>query len=500
MDPWRTVVGRGAFVALATLVLAGEGAQRAGRRCQFPAAGRRVPGSTTRRSGGSSPALAALPAGGFVATWSSPSGIVVRRLDHDRDAAAARHAGESRRRHERAGAGGSPVGGPSSSSGTPPIPRAGGSSRRRFDASGQPLGAPYPVNLSLTGDQVDPRVAAGPIGYAMAWTSANVVVGRLLDPTGIPLGVEIPVGPGQKPAVAWRGNGLAFAWTDTSINAPVWVRLFDGAGAPMGPAAVANGSNPFLPCCFPSYTRSAIGVASAANGSFAVSWDLSGTSAAGGLLPFWYYQFGSFVRRYDPSGVPMAPETRVNVYADGAQDGPSLAMATGGQALVAWSSAPVFEGCTFWADLLSPATSRRPPGRQRRGRLCPALRRPRQRRRRRGGPPERYDGRRPVRARRRRRFADVALRRVRDVRRVRQGALRPPFRRDDDARRVRGRPHRRAVLRREPRARELGGRGGGPRVAEHHGLRPGAHERGRRRSPAPAARTTTSWTAPRASA
>ena len=234
---------------------------------------------------------------------------------------------------------------------------------RGFDANGQAVGGEIAVNAATAGDQVDPKVAGGPLGYVMAWTSGGAsVVGRLLSTSGVPLGVEIPVGVGHSPAVAWRGNGIVFAWTDTSGSGPVFVRLFEGTGAPLGPPVVANGANPFMPPFgIGTYTRRSVGLSAAASGSFTVSWDLDAFSASGGFLPmpFWYFQFGSYVRRYDVSGAPLGAELRVNAYTEGAQHQPSVGVAPGGTTFVAWTSAPEGEGCsgppTCWPPPPPPA-------------------------------------------------------------------------------------------------------------------------------------------------
>ena len=221
---------------------------------------------------------------------------------------------------------------------------------RHFDASGTPTAGPVAVNLATAGDELHPRIAGGPLGYAVAWQGGSTVVARLLNAVGTPLGVEIQVGTGILPAVAWRGNGLAFAWTDSGDD--VYVRLFDGAGAPVGLTSVANGANPPMtvcPVCFAWYTRRGIGVAAAPNGSFAVTWDL----AAGGIVPglggggnFYGEQFGSYIRRFNAAGGPLGPEARLNAYTEGSQKAPSLSIVPGGGPFVAWSSVPDPEGCS----------------------------------------------------------------------------------------------------------------------------------------------------------
>ena len=218
---------------------------------------------------------------------------------------------------------------------------------RRFDASGQPTTGEMAVNLTTAGEQHTPRISGGPLGYAVTWGSHPSVVGRLLSATGIPLGAQIQVGTGSESAVAWHGNGLAFTWAE---GGNVWLRFFDGAGAPVGAAKVVNGPNPPMSCspfCFASYSRRFLGVAAAANGGVAVTWDLFGSAATGGVVPNDIYleQLGSYIRRYDAAGAPVGPETRLNSYTEGSQTTPSAAIAPDGRSFAAWTSAPVTEGC-----------------------------------------------------------------------------------------------------------------------------------------------------------
>ncbi len=330
----------------ATIVLAAAGTAGA----QAPPGGPEFQLNVTVAGDQADAAVAVEADGGYVVAWRSGTSIVARRLD----AAGTPRSGELAVSLTPLATPGRPTvaaapGGGFLVAWHGPDASGQGILARWFDASGQAAGGEIPVNVATGGDQVDPKVSGGPLGYVMAWTSGGAsVVGRLLSSNGVPLGVEIPVGAGHSAAVAWRGNGIVFAWTDSSGAGPVFVRLFEGTGAPAGPATIANGPNPFMPPFgIGSYTRHSIGVSAAASGAFTVSWDLEGFSASGGFLPmpFWYVQFGSYLRRYDPSGAPLA-HVNLNTYTDGAQEQPSLAVAPGGTTFVAWTSFPVVEGCS----------------------------------------------------------------------------------------------------------------------------------------------------------
>ena len=221
---------------------------------------------------------------------------------------------------------------------------------RRFDEAGQPLTGEMRANAGVTGSQEGPRIAGGPIGFVVTWvtSSTSSIAGRILDGMATPLGVEIPVGNGQWPAVAWRGDGIVFAWADVSSAGSVWVRLFDGAGAALGPATLSNGAN--TPSYADFHRRQAISVAATAGGAFTVAWD-----------QWWYWEFippppspayaryttqvGSIIRRYGASGQPTGGESRVNVATSGWQQDPALSVAPDGISFIAWSSIPTWEGC-----------------------------------------------------------------------------------------------------------------------------------------------------------
>jgi hypothetical protein len=65
-------------------------------------------------------------------------------------------------------------------------------------------------------------------------------------------------------------------------------------------------------------------------GSFVVVWDSDGQDGD---------SYGIFGRRYDAAGNPLAAEFQVNTYTPGSQSRPAIAMRSGGDFVVAWSSA-----------------------------------------------------------------------------------------------------------------------------------------------------------------
>ena len=96
---------------------------------------------------------------------------------------------------------------------------------RAFSASGMPLGADFGINTYLYGDQYQPKIAAGPGGSLVVWTSLNEdgsregVYGRFLVGGTTVSGGEFRVNTStisqqMHPSVAWDGVGhFLVVWT-----------------------------------------------------------------------------------------------------------------------------------------------------------------------------------------------------------------------------------------------------------------------------------------------
>ncbi len=95
---------------------------------------------------------------------------------------------------------------------------------RPFSATGSPRGADFRINTYLYGDQFGPKIAAGPAGSMVVWTSMGQdgsregVFGRFLRAGTAPLGAEVQVNTTTisqqfHPAVAWDGvNKFLVVW------------------------------------------------------------------------------------------------------------------------------------------------------------------------------------------------------------------------------------------------------------------------------------------------
>ena len=206
---------------------------------------------------------------------------------------------------------------------------------RRFDASGAPAGDELLVNTTRTGSQNLPAVAADGAGnFLVAWQSDLAggigIVARRLDPTGVPVGGEIPVsepavGERLEPAVARGAAGSwVVVWTSDGQDGSgtgVFGRRLDAEGAPLGAEFEVNVTT--------ADSQDEPAISAGADGDFLVVWESSGQDGSG---------YGVIGRRFDAEGAPLGDERIVNVHTDGGQERPAVAVGADGRFMVAWES------------------------------------------------------------------------------------------------------------------------------------------------------------------
>jgi hypothetical protein len=130
---------------------------------------------------------------------------------------------------------------------------------RRFDPTATPLGAEFVVNTNHTaGDQAAGAIAMAPDGeFVIVWEDLSGFGGfgrdlfaRRYHPSGEPLGAPFPVNDlvadqQAEPSVAITDCGdVAIVWPDSTAN-DIHVRLFDCVNAPRGPSFVVNTTRDF---------------------------------------------------------------------------------------------------------------------------------------------------------------------------------------------------------------------------------------------------------------
>jgi hypothetical protein len=193
---------------------------------------------------------------------------------------------------------------------------------QRYDASGAPAGATFRVNVSTTGDQRFPEVAADAAGnFVVVWeggldsSTGRQIFVRRFDPSGTPLGTESRVdvddaANARRPAVArMRSGPFVVSWYDT-ITGTILARRYGASGAPLTTPFRVNGEGPAYAGRYPS-------VAAAESGRILVVWDRPGPQLV-------------VARRYEPDGAASGPEFVVqhpssppNLLAGAAADGPN---------------------------------------------------------------------------------------------------------------------------------------------------------------------------------
>jgi hypothetical protein len=150
-------------------------------------------------------------------------------------------------------------------------------------------------------------VAAGPDGvFTVAWRSAaDNLVARNFGVSGKPSGDIFPVSAegAHSPSMAYTSQGvLVIAWEQAADNdrASIFARRFTRAGEPLGDAWQVNEDT--------GHGQSRANLAIGPNDEILVGW--SGKDASG---------WDVFGRLYDPTGIPIGPEFRVNRYTYGDQ-------------------------------------------------------------------------------------------------------------------------------------------------------------------------------------
>jgi hypothetical protein len=215
-----------------------------------------------------------------------------------------------------------------------------GIAARRFDASGNPIGAEFVVNTYTTGFQGDGDLAVEANGsFVAVWGdygndrdgSYAAILGQRYDASGIRLGGEFQVntyttGNQRFPSVSVSPTGgFVAAWRSNPGDGSgygVFSRRFDASGNAMGSDFVVNTYTT-------DYQGSILGqVAHDARGNFVVTWGGSGLGESS----------ASFAQRFSASGARRGAEFRVNTYTPGYQYAPSIASDAAGNFVVAWNS------------------------------------------------------------------------------------------------------------------------------------------------------------------
>lgn len=206
---------------------------------------------------------------------------------------------------------------------------------RRFDASGQPVGAIQRVNVEEYGNQSSPSVAVlADGGWVVTWQTQSAsnwsydVAMRRFDASGQPMGGEVLVSPGANqelvPAVTALADGgwvVAFA-SSRSDSSDVYLQVYNADGTVRGSEiSLAAAGYQFSPA-----------VAALEDGGFMVAWRSSTPTGDADIL----------AQRFTADGSAMGEAFTVNETLTGDQDAPILAGRPDGGLVIAWQTSGSF--------------------------------------------------------------------------------------------------------------------------------------------------------------
>jgi Ca2+-binding RTX toxin-like protein len=302
--PRMAALADGGFIVVWTdgSLVGGDASGVAVKAQRFDASGSQVGGeflvNTTTSGNQSSPAVAALPSGRFVITWTDASA----------------------------------TGGDTSGNAV---------RGQLFEANGTAVGGEFLVNTAVAGNQGPAVITELPNGgFVIAWTDASGQGGdtsstgikaQIFDGNGAKVGGEIlanttTLGSQFGPSVtSLASGGFAIAWID---SAGAYFQRFDAGGAHVGSEQLANASSSFVTgVAFVS----GITIASVGSG-FVVTWGQADSPPVAGQP----ITFDIREQRFDASGNKIGAEAIVNTTVEGSQSNPDVHALPDGGYLVTW--------------------------------------------------------------------------------------------------------------------------------------------------------------------
>jgi len=199
-----------------------------------------------------------------------------------------------------------------------------------LQASAQRLGTEFRVSTTSAGIHQHPSVAQDPSGrFVVVWESSTSgeILGQRYAADGARLGTEFRVtAAGSRPRV---GSDLFGNFVVAWLGSGIFGRRFSAAGAPLGAEFRVDATTGFQ--------QLGLAVAVLTHGGFVVAFSEEDGSGSGVVA-----------RRFDAAGVPLTGEFRVNTYTTSEQRAYSIGADAAGGFVVVWhSSASSVHGQLF---------------------------------------------------------------------------------------------------------------------------------------------------------
>jgi len=214
---------------------------------------------------------------------------------------------------------------------------SGGIYAQRFGADGVPRGAEYRVNATTAGNQMRSSVAAAADGSSVVvWQSFGQdgsgygIYGQRYDANGQAVGNEFLVnvttdGNQESPTVTClSGGGFVVVWDGkgSGDSHGIFGRRFDANGSPI--------SSEFLINTETAHQQKYATAATLPDGGFLAAWQSHGGQDGDGT--------GIYAQRFDAYGQAIGNEFLVNATTDDQQQYPAIGVAADGQFTIAWQS------------------------------------------------------------------------------------------------------------------------------------------------------------------
>lgn len=206
---------------------------------------------------------------------------------------------------------------------------------QRYNSAGAAQGTEFRVNTHTTGAQQSSAVAMDSAGdFIITWESAAQdgdgwgIFARQYDANGSAAGSEFQVntattGNQTAPAVAMDGlRDFVIAWQSNDGNGDgIYGQRYNALGFTQGPEFKVN--------TFTTNNQTTPSVAMDSTGDFVIAWQSWGQDGD---------SYGIFAQRYNNYGFAKNGEFRVNTYTTLNQSSPSVSMDAAGDFVVTWSS------------------------------------------------------------------------------------------------------------------------------------------------------------------